>query len=312
MTRVLVTGASGLLGINVALEAAKNYEVVGATFRQPLHDPGFATVEMDLLEGDAPAHLLEETAPDWVIHCAALANLDTCEHQPELAHHLNTILPGCLAAETAKRNMRFVHISTDAVFNGVKGYYREEDAPAPLSVYGRTKRLAELAVKSANPQTLIVRPNLFGWSVSGDRSLAEFFYKNLSAGISVRGFTDRLFCPLLANDLAAIILTMLEKKLRGIFHVSSSDHLSKYDFGVAIAKRFGLDASLIEPATADSSSAPASRSPDLTLNTAKVAKVLGGKTPSVAAGIDRLFELERSGYRAKLQAMAAAPEVVKG
>lgn len=310
MTRILVTGVSGLLGINLALEAAKQHEVIGVLHQNTLHDHGFETIQADLLDLDAPAYVMDQAKPDWVINCAALANLDYCEQQPELARRLNAELPGRLAIETVKRGIRFLHVSTDAVFNGEKGNYREDDSPAPISVYARTKRLAELAVKSANPQSLIVRSNFFGWSVSGERSLAEFFYNNLLAGNPVSGFTDRLFCPLLANNLAAILLNMLKNKLRGIFHVASSDHVSKYEFGVAIANRFGLETSLIQPASANSTAAAAPRAANLTLNTSKIAKVLKSRMPTVGTGIERLAQLDQSGYRAKLRALAAAPEAI--
>lgn len=310
MTRILITGASGLLGVNLALEAAKRYEVVGVLHTQRLHNPGFETTQADLLQPNEVARVLDEAKPDWVINCAALADLDACEQQSQLAQQLNAELPGRLATETSKRGLRFLHVSTDAVYDGSKGDYREKDAPAPISVYGRTKRLGELAVRGANIKALIVRPNLFGWSVSGQRSLAEFFYNNLRAGNSVSGFSDRFFCPLHVGDLAAIMLELLEKDLNGHYHVVSSDNVSKYDFGVAIAKRFGLDAKLIEPAGAVSAGAAAPRSPNLTLSTTKVVKVLGRRMPTVAAGIERLYDQFQSGYRTKLLAMAAAPEPV--
>jgi dTDP-4-dehydrorhamnose reductase len=312
VTRLLVTGASGLLGVNVALEALPRYEVVGAVNGRRLHAPGFETLSVDLLQPAAAAGLLDEARADWVIHCAALADLDACERQPELAHKLNAELPGRLAAEAAKRKLRFLYVSTDAVFDGVKGNYVETGSPNPVSVYGRTKRMAELGVKAAHPHALIVRPNLFGWSVSGDRSLAEFFYNNLAAGTRVRGYTDRLFCPLLANDLAQLFFALLEKDLKGIFHAVASSSLSKYDFGVAIAQRFGFDAALIEPARAADANDAAPRAGDLTLKNSKLAAALGTRLPTVAAGIEKLFQLEQSGYRTQLRAMSVVAEPVKG
>ena len=83
--------------------------------------------------------------------------------------------------------------------------------------------------------------NFYGWSLLGQRSLGEFFYYNLSAGAQVMGFTDVIFCPLLVNDLAELLLEMLEKDLHGIYHVVSREHQSKYSFGVMLARRFGLD-----------------------------------------------------------------------
>lgn len=310
MTRILITGASGLLGINLALEATKKYEVVGQTNRYSLLGPGFTTLEADLLQPGEVERVLEESQADWLINCVALANLDACERQPELAQQRNAELPGRLAAQAAKRGMRFLQVSTDAVFDGIKGDYDEEDVPSPISVYGRTKRIAELAVKAAHPHVLIVRPNFFGWSLSGERSLSEFFYNNLSANRTVDGYTDRIFCPLLVTDLAAIMLQLLEENLRGIYHAVSSDHMSKFDFGVALANKFGLDANLISPLT--TSNTPAPRSLNLALRTSRVQKILGHRPPTIAEGIERLFEQLQSGYRSRLLAMSPLGEKVKG
>jgi dTDP-4-dehydrorhamnose reductase len=310
MTRILITGAGGLLGINLALEAIRDYEVVGVLHEQTLINPGFETLQADLLEPGEIAHLLDGGKPDWVINCVALASLDAAEQNPELAQRLNAELPGRLALEAAKRGMRFLHVSTDAVFDGVKGNYDEEDAPSPLSVYGRTKRLAELAAKAAHPHVLIVRPNFFGWSVNGDRSLAEFFYNNLSANRETPGYIDRIFCPLLVTDLAAIMLALLEKNSRGIYHAASSDYLSKYDFGVEIARRFGLNANLIQPMETKETTAP--RALNLTLQTARIAKVFGHRPPTIKEGIEKLFDQLQSGYRSRLLAMSPLGEKVEG
>jgi dTDP-4-dehydrorhamnose reductase len=149
-----------------------------------------------------------------VINCAALANLEACEAEPVLAGKLNSELPEKLAKYVARGGARLVHISTDAVFDGRLGGYREIDTPNPLSLYARTKLNGEQAVLAANSEAIVARVNLFGWSLSGKRSLAEWFFNNLSSGNSMLGFTDVFFCPLLANDLAKMLLMMLESPHR--------------------------------------------------------------------------------------------------
>ncbi|MBX3048345.1 MAG: SDR family oxidoreductase [Anaerolineales bacterium] len=304
MTRILVTGVSGLLGSNLALAAAPRYEVVGVVHRQGLHNPGFETVQADLLDLDGLGPLLDAVQPDWVVNCAALANLNQAEQQPQLARRLNTEMPGRLAAEAAARGLRLVHISTDAVFDGSKGNYRETDGPKPLSVYAQSKRMAELAVKSAHPGAILARTVFFGWSVNGQQSLAEFFYNNLSAGQSVQGHTDRRFCPLLVTDLAELLLEMLDKDLNGIYHVASADSITKYEFGLALAERFGLDPSSIEPAESTAHNPAAKRSPDLSLNTSRLVGALGRRPPSIARGIEGLHAQLENGHRLRLRAMA--------
>jgi len=246
---------------------------------------------------------LKNFQPAWVIHCAALANLDACEADPLLAQQLNTDLPRTLASYVARSGARLVYISTDSVFDGLRGDYSEEDIPTPVGVYSRTKLNGELAVSEADPTAIIARVNLFGWSLTGNRSLAEFFFNNLSQGKQVMGFTDVFFCPLLANDLADIFVRMLEKHLSGLYHVVSSESLSKYDFGVRLAKRFDLDGSLVCPTSVKRSGLKATRSPNLTLRTDKLALALGKPLISISTGMDKLYTLYQQGYSHMLHSL---------
>jgi dTDP-4-dehydrorhamnose reductase len=303
--RILITGASGLLGLNLALETAGAHEVYGTAKDHPIQTGAFTVLRSDLLAPGAVERVLDQVQPDWVIHCAALANVDACEADPVLAHQSNTLLPAELAAHVARGGARLVHISTDAVFDGSRGGYREEDEPNPLSVYACTKLEGERTVAQANPEAIIARVNLFGWSITGRRSLGEFFVSNLQAGRGVMGFTDVLFCPLLANDLALIVVSMLEKKLRGLYHIVSRECLSKYDFGVRLARQFGLDASLITPTSVLQGGLAARRSPNLTLRTDKLTQALGEPPPDITSGLERFYELYQQGYPGQLRQMAA-------
>ena len=305
--RILVTGASGLLGLNLALEAAKDHTVFGQVNSHSLRFSPFTVLEADLLApgaGDCGAtldRLLEQAQPDWVIHCAALAIVDACEADPARARKLNTEVPGKLAELVARGGARLVHISTDAVFDGQRGGYIEEDEPSPLGVYARTKLDGERAVAQANPQAIIARVNLHGWSLSGKRSLSEFFFYNLRAGKPVLGFTDVFFCPLLVNDLAHILVKMLAAGLNGLYHVVSSDCISKYEFGIALARRFGLEERLISPASVASGGLKAARSPTLTLRTEKLANALRQPLPGISTGLEGLYTLYQQGYPQKLR-----------
>ena len=301
--RILITGASGLLGLNLALETTRRHTVFGTVNQHALKTDAFTVIQTDLLAPGAVERLLERTQPDWVIHCAALANLDSCEADPLLAQQLNTKLPRTLASHVARSGARLLHVSTDSVFDGLRGDYTEADPPTPVGVYSHTKLDGELAVAEADPEAIIARVNLFGWSLRGDRSLAEFFFNNLSLGRQVMGFTDVLFCPLLANYLADIFVKMLEKNLSGLFHVVSSECLSKYDFGVRLAHRFSLDSSLINPTSVTRSGLKASRSPNLSLRTDKLANALGESLPRLSTGLDKLYTLHQQGYPQMLRSL---------
>jgi dTDP-4-dehydrorhamnose reductase len=296
--RLLITGASGLLGLNCAMQAAgdSRYAVTGVVNHNEMTGVPFNVVQADLARPQAVKELLERTRPDVMIHCAALANLEACEAQPELAWRLNGVVPGELAAAAVQAGIKLVHISTDAVFDGQQGDYTEEDTPNPLGVYARSKLAGEEAVAQANPQAIIARVNFYGWSLNGTRSLAEFFYRNLSVGKNVKGFTDIFFCPLLVNHLAELLLKMVEKDLKGLYHVVSAEHLSKYEFGCRIARLFDLDEKLITPSSWKAGGLQAQRSPDLTMNTGKLARDLGISLPDQQAGLQRFRELFDSGY----------------
>jgi dTDP-4-dehydrorhamnose reductase len=298
--KLLITGASGMLGINLAMQALDEHEVVGVD-RGRLKSAPFPVLRADFLNPLAFVPALDSTRPDWVVNCAALANLEECEQHPDQARILNTELPGELAAACADRNIQFIHLSTDAVFDGTReAAYAEEDEPNPLGVYSQTKLHGERAVQGVNPSAIIARVNFFGWSVSGRHGLAEFFFTNLSEGKNVFGFTDVIFCPLWVNDLSRTLITMLEKNLNGLYHVVGSQAINKYQFGLAMARAFGLRESLISPRSVEGSGLTARRSHNLRLSIHKLSTALGQEIPSYSTGLDGFYTQFRQGYPQKI------------
>ncbi len=304
MTRLLITGSSGLLGLNLALDAMATHEVIGVD-RSKLKSPPFPIVNADLLtEGDVE-RVLDQTQPKWVVHCAALANLEDCEADPDLAHRLNADLPRALAKACEARGIQMVQVSTDAVFDGTKaGSYVESDAPNPLSVYARTKWEGEQAVLEASPNAIVARVNFYGWSLSGRRSLAEFFHHNLTNNKSMTGYTDVIFCPMHVRHLGGILLAMLEKKLHGLYHVVGNQPMSKYQFGVYIANRFAMNAGEISPRSINTSSLIAKRANNLFLSIDKLSTDLGQPIPSFSTGLDLFYQQYQEGYPQKLRSFA--------
>ena len=301
MTRILITGASGLLGINLAMEAMRGYEVIGVD-RGRLQSAPFPVVKTNFFNRHAFDPALDSTRPDWVINCAALANLEECEKHPDQAKILNTKLPHELATACAERNIKFIHLSTDAVFDGTKEEaYTEEDEPNPLGVYSQTKLDGESAVRQANPQAIIARVNFFGWSLSGRRSLGEFFVNNLSEGKNVNGFTDVIFCPMLVNVTARLLLEMFEKNLSGLYHVVGAQAMNKYQFGREIARTFGLKESLIAPKSVEASELTAKRSHNLRLSTHKLSTALGHEIPPFSTGLSEFYTQFQQGYPQKIR-----------
>lgn len=302
--KILVTGASGLLGLNLSLGMIGTHTIIGVD-RSKLAGTPFELIKADLLEPGTCSRLIDEVQPDAIIHTAANAIVDACESDPNGARLLNAEFPGQLAELCARCAVRMIHISTDAVFDGFKNDpYTEDDATNPLGVYAQTKLEGERNVLSANPDAAIARVNFFGWSLSGTRSLAEFFYNKLSSREQANGFTDVWFCPMFAGDLADTLVGVLEKGLSGLYHAVGSDALTKYDFGVRIAREFGLDEGLIRPVSIEESKLIARRSRNLRLSVHKLSTALGAPIPGVSTGIAKFYTQFIQGYPQKMRSYA--------
>ena len=302
MRKVLITGASGLLGINLALTTrARGYEVVGITLEPGIHGIPFEMMRLDLTQPGVVEKVVDDVHPDIIINCVALTDVDHCEQIPEDALRVNAALPEMLARESPRHKIKLVQISTDAVFDGKKGGYKEEDPVSPPNVYAKTKHAGEVAVLNSDEQALVCRVNFYGWSISGRRSLAEWFFNKFTLGEPVKGFTDAIFSPFLASDLAGILLALIEQDSRGLFHVVNPQSISKYDFGVALAQRFGFNTSLITPTSIQNAGLAAVRSPNLKLDTDKLSKELGEIFPDQKTEMLRFHQQYLDGYPQQLK-----------
>ena len=304
MSRLLVTGASGLLGANLVLTAAGTHEVVAVCHRHPIRLDGVKTICADLSQPEVAGRLLEGEMPDWVVHCAAATDVDDCEEDPDWADRLNRAMAGEVAAGANAIHARLVHISTDAVFDGEIGNYSEEDTPRPINEYGRTKLAGESAVLEAHPGAAVARTNIFGWNVQPKRSLAEWFLAHLEAGQECNGYEDVWVTPILVNDLAEILLGMLASGVRGLHHVAGADCVSKYEFGLMLAEVFGLDGSLIRPISVDEAGLRARRPKRLCLRTMINIPQRGTGPTGIRGGIIRLRDLKTTGHSSRVRMIA--------
>ena len=299
--KLLIPGVSGLLGINFAQEMMTEYEIIGID-RGKLKNAPFKVLNRDLLDSAVIDSILDSIKPESLINCAALADLDACEEDPDLAKRLNVDLPRYLARACKARNIPFVHISTDAVFDGENDdFYTEEDKPNPLSIYAKTKLDGEWAVLTENPKSIVARVNFYGWSLNGKRSLAEFFYNNLTNSKSMSGFTDVLFCPMLVNDTARTLIKMLKKELSGLYHLVGPHAMSKYQFGVELARKFKLKESDITPKSVSFAGLIAKRSNNLSLSTRKLSTDLGESLPEFSTGLKEFYTQYEQGYPQKIR-----------
>lgn len=299
--RWLVTGANGFLGANLGAYLDGRCERIGLVRSPREADALFDRyLDADLLDIMRVEAAIAECRPKVIVHTAALAAHEDCEADPSLAERVNVDATQALARAATACGARLIVISTDAVFDGSRGGYREDDKPSPFSVYGHTKLAGE---HRALQQTdaLILRTNFFGWSPTGQRSILEFFVSSLRQGRQVRGFTDFIVTSLYAQHLAATIWELGGGTGRtpatGLFHVASHDACSKYAFGVEVARAFDLDPGLITPTTADVSPP---RNRDLSLDVSKTEAWLGRPLPTQGEGINQALQ-DAAGLRSRIR-----------
>ena len=294
---ILVTGASGLLGANfVALAQEQGRKVAGLYHRHPVRVNKLKLLAADLLNQAATERIFKELQPSKVVHCAAATGVDWCEEHPDEAYSLNVEVAANIARITRCIGAQLLHISTDSVFDGKHGNYSETDAPEPTNFYARTKLQSEREVLRQNPAASIARVNFYGWNAQKKDSLAEWVLKQLTLGNVVPGFCDVIFCPILANDLAEILLVLLEQNLSGLYHIVGAEPVSKYDFARQLATTFGFDPEQVVPTRLADVRLKAKRPLNSSLNTAKICAALGRPMPDVAAGLRRFAQLRQSGY----------------
>lgn len=293
MSTWLVTGATGLLGSNAAVQLQNDYGVVGAARVAPVSSP-LPFISVDLSDVRDRAGLVKKAEAKVVLHSAAISSINACEQDPALAHEVNVAASADLAKQAHDSGAKFIYISTDAVFDGERGGYSEADEPSPSSEYGRTKLAGEYAVLEANPEALVARVNFYGWSPTGQRSLAEFFYHRLERGERVPGFDDVVVSTLYVGYLVQLLEKLVNQGAHGVVNVVSSEPTSKYEFGRRLAKNFGFDDGAVYRAQSTDHLA-IKRGSRINLSTDRITALLGSAPPDQQSGMDRLLADHRRG-----------------
>jgi dTDP-4-dehydrorhamnose reductase len=265
-----ITGAGGLIGnylLQTAPTFAPGWRIVGPTHAQ-----------LELTDFSAVREAFNIQRPQLLIHCAALSRSPVCEVHPALARKLNIEVTRHLV-ELAS-GIPLVFFSSDLVFDGRKGSYVESDPVNPLSVYAETKVAAEQIVLR-NPLHTVVRTSLNGGvSPRGDRGFNEELCGGWRAGKSFNLFTDEFRSPIPAKITACGVWELVARNQPGLYHLAGSERLSRWQIGQLIAARWPQLNPRIEPGSLqDYRGAP--RSPDTSLNCARIQKLLSFPLPSL-------------------------------
>lgn len=300
MNRILITGASGLLGSNLAMAVSSIFKTYAIFNTHLVSMRNVDFIKVDLTQRKELAKI-SEIKPNVIVHCAALTDVEYCENHPDEAHLNNVIASAHLAEMAANLKARLIHISTEAVFSGSKGNYQESDIADPINIYGKTKLEAEEKVLKICPDTAVIRTTIYGWNKIDKFSLAEWMLDKLRRNEKLNGFRDIYFSPILVNDLIDSLLKILEVKYRGIIHISGSENISKLDFAYKIAEVFNCDKSLIKPVDSSALNQKVKRAKMATLNVSKAEEILKINLPNVKDGLIKMKELQDQGYLERLK-----------
>lgn len=306
MSRVLVTGASGLVGSRAVVRLRERHEVHGTYLR---HAPDFL--------GHAPGHLhrldvsdlvalretLDRLDPEVVVHCAAETNVDGCESQPGRARAVNVAPARELAAWARRVGGRVVLLSSDYVFDGTNPPYEVDAARNPLCVYSATKAQAEEAVDGV-PGCLIARSTVIYGKDYGHqkKNFATWLVGELTAGRPVRVVSDQWNTPTISEDIADMLDRAVERKLEGKVHMVPGECLPRDGFARRIARRFGLEEDLITSISTADLNQPARRPPRPCMSMERSRGMLGMEPRTIDQSLDLFHRQVLDPDRAKLRA----------
>jgi len=247
--------------------------------------------ELDITDGPAVEEVVLRERPALIVHAAAMTHVDQCELNKQECYNANVTATRFLIDAARKVKARFVFVSTDFIFDGKQGPYKEDDEPAPVNYYGSTKLVAEKAVMESGLNWAIARTILvYGVApTTGRTNIITWVKQSLENGTPIKMVTDQYRTPTFVDDLARGILLIIEKSATGIFHLSGEERMTPYEMAVETAKLFGLDQTLITPSSSQDIKQPAVRPPRTGFDISKAKKELGYKPVRFADGLRELF-----------------------
>lgn len=296
MKTVLITGANGFVSWYLIRDLlAGNIKIIATakgTSRLPFQDEKLVYETLDFTDAEQVTAVFEKHQPDMVVHAGALSKPDECELHKEAAYNTNVRGTEQLLQAAARYKSYFLFVSTDFVFEGKSLQYKEDDDLQPVNYYGLTKKWAEETVRNYPFNWSIVRTILvYGKPMSGRQNILTMVANALQKGEALKIFSDQTRTPTYVEDLSSAIISMLQKRSTGIFHIAGADAVTPYQMACAVAGHLGYEANRIENVTAAVFQQPALRPPITGFDLTKAATELFYKPTSFAAGLKKTFEV---------------------
>ncbi len=279
--KILVTGSNGFVGNRLvkALAASENLDLIATSLHPPVHPlPANVVFEsLDLTNRSVVGYILDRYQPGVVVHTAAMSGVDACELDPASCWKINVHAVEYLAEACRRNGSKLIHLSSDFVFDGLRGPYAENDLPNPVNQYGRSKWESEQILANLAGKWAVVRTILVYGAVSENEKpdFVRWVCRGLLDGKSLRVVSDQFRMPTWIGDLVEGIRLIIDREAEGIYHLSGAEMLSVYDFAREIAGVFDLDTSGLLPVPSADLQAPAMRPPSTGFILDKAVRDLG-------------------------------------
>ena len=303
MPNLLITGGSGLLGLNWAVAMRERFSVVLGLHQRSISLAAVQSELIDLTSVDKLASQLEGARIASVVHAAGLTSVEQCELNPERAWYVNVDIAENVARACAKVDIPLVYISSDHLFSGKESMSTENASPSPVNVYGKTKAEAETRVLSAHSKTLVIRTNFYGWGTGYRGSFSDRIIDALRRHQPITLFGDVYYTPIFIRELVQIVHELVDRRVTGVFNVVGNERLSKYEFGIHVADIFDLDARLIRRGTLSEVPELVRRPHDMSLLNRKVCIVLGRAILPISNQLAALKRQEMQGIEQELRSI---------
>lgn len=293
--KILITGSNGLLGQKLVKQLLnKNISFLASSKGENRNPqcPNTHYVQMDITNPSQVSAIFQEYLPSAVIHTAAITNVDYCESNISECKEVNIAATNILFHAAQSINAQLIALSTDFVFDGVRGNYKETDAPNPLSVYAKSKLAAEQLLQVSNYKNwAIVRTIIvFGEGSNLSRSNIVLWAKEaLASGKELNIIDDQFRAPTWADDLAWACIRIAMMKKKGMFHISGPETFSIYDLVLRVAKSCGLETESLNKTTSESLNQAAKRPPKTGFDLTKARKEIGYNPMSFEESLKLLF-----------------------
>ena len=286
--KFLVTGSAGLIGQQLVKDLSESNQVF-SSYNESIPEFG-EPIRMDLRDQTEISRVFNEKKPDIVIHLGAMTDVDHCERDKSSATEINAKSTEIIAKECSNQNSFLVYLSTDYVFDGNSGMYKETDITNPIGYYGKSKLDGEISVQNSSADYCITRTSTPFGLHSKKKSFPTWIIDTVKQNKLVNIVSDQFTSPTYVPNLSKMLMEISEKKINGIIHTADTTRISRYNMAELIFDKFNLNKTLLKPVTTDQMKWVAKRPRDSSLNVTKASSVLDSKPQSLEESLEQFFD----------------------